>query len=65
MKAKYFQDTDTLHLELRDSMVVEARDLDEVTILDYDEKGRLVGITLERAKDRVVGARIRLKTIDA
>ena len=29
MKIKYFQDTDTLHIESRSSEVVETKDLDE------------------------------------
>jgi uncharacterized protein YuzE len=39
MKAKYFQDTDTLYLELRKAKVVETRDLDHDTLLDYDGDG--------------------------
>ena len=65
MKAKYFQDTDTLYLELRDSEVVETRDLDEDTILDYDSHGKVVGITLEHAKSRIGGPKIELETVVA
>jgi uncharacterized protein YuzE len=64
MKAKYFQDTDTLYLELRDSQVVETRDLDQDTILDYDGKGQVVGITIEHAKTRVGGPGIELETVE-
>ena len=53
MKVKYFEDTDTLHIEFRPSEVVETRDLDEDTLLDVDASGRICGITLEHAKDRV------------
>ena len=65
MKAKYFQDTDTLYLELRDSEVVETRDLDQDTILDYDAQGKVVGITIEHAKTRFGGPRIELETVEA
>jgi YD repeat-containing protein len=65
MKAKYFQDTDTLYLELRDSEVVETRDLDQDTLLDYDGQGNVVGITIEHAKTRIGGPRIELETIQA
>ena len=65
MKAKYFQDTDTLYLELRDSRVVETRDLDQDTLLDYDEDGNIVGITIEHAAERVGGPRLELEMIGA
>lgn len=53
MKIKYFQDTDTLHIELRVTGVVETKDLDENTLLDLDGSGNICGITIEHAKDRV------------
>jgi IMP dehydrogenase len=52
MKAKSFQDTDTLYLILRESESVETRDLDEDTLADYDQEGRLVSMTLEHASSR-------------
>jgi YD repeat-containing protein len=65
MKAKYFQDTDTLYLELRASQVVETRDLDQDTILDYDGDGKVVGITIEHAQSRVGGPTMELETVEA
>ncbi len=52
MKVKYFEDTDTLYIELRSSPVAETRDLDENTVIDVDASGELVAITIEHAKDR-------------
>ena len=52
MKIKYFQDTDTLYIELRSAEVAETKDLDENTILDLDSHGNICGITIEHAKDR-------------
>jgi uncharacterized protein YuzE len=52
MKIKYFQDTDTLYIELRDTIVSETRDLDDDTLLDLDADGRVCAITLEHAKER-------------
>jgi uncharacterized protein YuzE len=53
MKIKYFQDTDTLYIELRAATVVETNDVDENTLLDIDENGKVCGITIEHAADRV------------
>ncbi len=65
MKAKYFRDTDTLYLVLRNSEPIETRDLDEDTLLDYDQDGRLVSITLEHASSRAESVDIEYETISA
>lgn len=52
MKITYLQDTDTLHIELRVADIAETRDLDENTLLDFDEMGNICGMTIEHAKDR-------------
>ena len=49
MTIKYFQDTDTLHIEFR---VAETRDLDENTQLDIDKDGNICAMTIEHAHDR-------------
>ena len=51
MKIKYFQDTDTLYIELRAVEVAETRDLDEHTLLDLDREGNFCGITIEHASE--------------
>ncbi len=63
MKAKYFEDTDTLYLELRASEVVETRDLDNDTVIDYDAEGNVVGITLEHARSKVGGGKVELEMV--
>ena len=52
MKIKYFQNTDTLYIEFRAAEVAETRDLDENTLLDFDSRGNICGITIEHARDR-------------
>lgn len=52
MKIKYFQDTDTLHIEFRSTPVAETRDLDENTLLDLDATGGICSITVEHASKR-------------
>ena len=39
MKVKYFDDTDTLYIEFRESDIAESKDLDENTVLDVDADG--------------------------
>lgn len=52
MKVEYFRDTDTLYIEFSAQRVFETRDLDENTLLDVDEQGKLCAITIEHASKR-------------
>ncbi|MGE4241523.1 DUF2283 domain-containing protein [Ramlibacter sp.] len=52
MKVRYFQETDTLYIEFKSATVAESRDLDENTLLELDEQGHVVAITMEHARDR-------------
>lgn len=65
MKLRYFEDTDTLHIELRDAAVADTRDLDESTLIDVDDKGRLIAITIEHAKDRAELAHLVFERVEA
>jgi len=52
MKIKYFQETDTLYIEFRAVRAAETRDLDENTLLEVDEQGRVCALTMEHASQR-------------
>jgi len=52
MKIGYFDDTDTLYIEFRDTDITESKDLDENTVLDVDAKGNVCAITFEHASQR-------------
>jgi uncharacterized protein YuzE len=52
VKIKYFQDTDTLYIEFRADRIAETRDLDENTLLELDDQGRVCAMTMEHASQR-------------
>jgi len=52
MKAKYFQDTDTLLLTFSDNEIVETYDLNEDVHVETDKDGRVVSMTVEHAKQQ-------------
>jgi uncharacterized protein YuzE len=52
MIIKYFQDTDTLLINFNDNKIVETKDINENTYLDFDNSGNIVSITLEHAKNQ-------------
>jgi len=47
-----FTDTDTLNAEFKAGTIAETKDLDENTLLDLDEQGRMCAITIEHATER-------------
>lgn len=52
MKMSYFDDTDTLYIEFKEAEVTETKDLDENTLLDLDQGGQIISITVEHASER-------------
>jgi len=52
MNIKYFQDTDTLLVTFTNNYVVETRDLSENVLLDLDENGNIVSMTIEYAREQ-------------
>jgi uncharacterized protein YuzE len=65
VKVQYFEDTDTLYIEIRRSAIAETRDLDENTLLDVDAEGNVCAITFEHASERTDVERITLEGIAA
>ncbi len=52
MKIRYFSDTGTALLEFLNVAVVETKDISGNLYLDLDEKGNLVSMTIEHAKEK-------------
>lgn len=65
MKVQYFEDTDTLYIEIQRSAIAETRDLDENTLLDVDADGNVCAITFEHASERTDVEHITLEGIAA
>ncbi|MBA3964539.1 MAG: DUF2283 domain-containing protein [Nitrospirales bacterium] len=49
MKVKYFFNTDTAYIELSNQEVAETKDTNENILIDLDENGQLVEMTIEHA----------------
>lgn len=52
MKVRYFPDTDTLLVDFSDKKITETRDLNENVLIEFDEEGRVVSMTIEHAKQQ-------------
>ena len=50
MEIKYFPDTDTVLVNFTDNKIVDTRNLNENTLIEFDKDGNLVSMTIEHAK---------------
>lgn len=53
MKFNYYKDTDSLYIDLSERKSVDSREITPGVILDFDEKGNLVGIDIDHASKHV------------
>jgi uncharacterized protein YuzE len=53
MKFNYYKDTDSLYIDLSGKKSVESREVSPEIVLDFDEKGNLVGIDIDHASKHV------------
>ena len=53
MKLNYHPDTDSLYIDLSERPSVESRQVSEGVVLDYDSSGRLVGIDIDNASNKI------------
>jgi uncharacterized protein YuzE len=53
MKLNYHPDTDSLYIDLSERPSVESREVSEGVVLDYDSSGRLVGLDIDSAANKV------------
>jgi uncharacterized protein YuzE len=52
MKIKYDPDADAMYIKLKDAKVHHTKEIDDNTILDFDEKGQLIGVEILFIKER-------------
>ena len=53
MTIQYFEDTDTLYIELSGRPSVESDEISNDVVADFDAKGNIVGLDIEHASDRL------------
>jgi uncharacterized protein YuzE len=52
MKLYYYEETDSLYIELRKNASTESREVSDDVVLDFDEGGNLVGIDVDHASEK-------------
>ena len=63
MKLNYYPETDSLYINLSDQPSIETREISEGILLDYDADGRLVGIDIDSASNKVEMEKLILSKI--
>jgi uncharacterized protein YuzE len=53
MEIKYFSDTDTLLINFAKKDIVKTRDINENTLIELEEQGNLISITIEHATQQM------------
>lgn len=53
MKLNYHPETDSLYIDLSERPSAESREISEGVVLDYDADGKLVGIDIDNATNKV------------
>lgn len=53
MKLNYYPETDSLYINLSEQPSVESLEISEGVLLDYDADGKLIGIDIDNASNKV------------
>jgi uncharacterized protein YuzE len=63
MKLNYHADTDSLYIELSERPSVDSRVISEGVVVDYDAEGRVVGIDIDNAGNKIDLGRVLLSKL--
>jgi len=63
MKFQYYSDTDSLYIDLSEKVSVESQEVAPGVVLDFDDKGQLVGIDIDRASKVVELSRLEAESL--
>ena len=53
MKLNYYPETDSLYIDLSERPSSESKEISEGVVLDYEAEGKLVGIDIDNASNKV------------
>ena len=53
MKVNYDKETDSLYIDLNERKSFDSKEIEDGLVLDFDEKGQIVGIDIQYASTRL------------
>ncbi len=65
MKFNYYQETDSLYIELSPKVSSDSKEVADGVVIDFDEKGNTVGIDIDHASKIVDLSRIESNSLPA
>jgi uncharacterized protein YuzE len=63
MKITFYEDTDSLYIDLAEEPSSESREVSDGVVLDFDTQGKLVGIDIDNATSKVELDRIVVSSL--
>ena len=63
MKFEYYPETDTLYIDIKDTVSFESKEISNGIVLDFDESGQLTGIEIDNAKKVANLSKIETKSL--
>ncbi len=63
MKFHYYQNTDSLYIDLSEKSSVDSKEIADGVVLDFDQDGHLVGIDIDHASKLVNLSRLETKGV--
>ena len=63
MKFNYYKETDSLYIDLSEKKSVDSKEVVEGVVLDFDKKGKIVGIDIDNASQLVNLSRLETNGI--
>jgi uncharacterized protein YuzE len=65
MKIKYYEDTDSLYIDLSEKASVESIEVAPGIVLDFDENNSIVGIDIDNAGKTLNLSRVEIESLPA
>jgi len=59
VRIEYYPETDSLYIDLSEKPSVDSQEIAEGIVLDFDEKGNIVGIDIDNASKKVDIAKVK------
>ena len=53
MKLNYYEDTDSLYIDLSSEHSSDSREIADGLVIDFNDAGRVVGIDIQHASERI------------
>ena len=65
MKLRYYPETDSLYIDLKNKPGVDSREIAEGLVIDFDAEGNIVGIDIDHASEKLDLTTIETESLPA